>query len=933
MFRYEFLLMRKLLAFLLLSSLFWSLTASATQGFQSVYLQANETVQLRKQIRKWIPDTPTDNPEVVFQALRDGKFVTDQELRIRSEENAWYAFRYYVEPGFIDPQVLLRFIVGRNYVADVFVLDGQNWEKISVPDFDNPLFKPLFIGSYAVALPADDTREYWVLIKPVSEYPIVLKTELTTDRAYFSDLVWLQVPTLLACGAVMAMIALVLAWKWRNPGLRSLFLAFALLAVFSRLLHVGYLPALYQWWWFYIGEVYASMFMLEQILFLVLVMKLVDIHLESAWLRRLSWGVVMVMVAMIPLSVTLWINNWFFFSIFRGVIVLALVLEFVLVIRAVLIGRDTAIYVTLATVATFGITCFQIWRNIDLLQSEMIFLAIRETTFVLMVMALTIAILRYGKEKLPVMPAANDNLLADLSSAWANDVYTLSQELRTPTTGVIGMAQLLQRSGLDQSQRHYANVIVASTNEIVDTLSAVLDITRINSKNFHLDSVPFSIEQLFQFLADFFEFDMTEVESHIDGKFSDKMPLFYIGDQVRLQEVLAIAMRTLLRFTTERLQLNISREEDGYSSDVILKFVIDARDIRLSQEARQRFVDILKDSDDSLMLFGGARGSAELGLVLIRKIIREMYGQIGIEQPGNRAMSIWFTVKLQIDNNKQLKFDRDQAQLRNKQVAVIYSSTMFAENIVKHFCSWGMDARVISDASDWQTFPIDEFDIIAISNACKWPVAKVLEMAAEKNIPVLLSDSFTKNQVALTDLPVMRIANLSMGSTLSDMMGAMVNLILNRDITALNKAPDDVGRFRQCKVLLAEDNPVNQQVVMAMLRNLGVDADCVNDGSEVLPLIFDRPEYYDLILMDYDMPQMNGIETARALRMRRRNSAFKSLTICCLTAHATSDVREQCIAAGMDAVLVKPISMSVLEDYLSSVVERLDNCSSIEEYD
>jgi CheY-like chemotaxis protein len=304
-----------------------------------------------------------------------------------------------------------------------------------------------------------------------------------------------------------------------------------------------------------------------------------------------------------------------------------------------------------------------------------------------------------------------------------------------------------------------------------------------------------------------------------------------------------------------------------------------------------------------------------------------MGGHIELDVGSGRSVAISFTVRLQVDNNRQLKFLRDQAQLRNKRVAVIYSSTMFAENVAKHFVSWGMDARVIADNSDWQKFPIEDYDILALSNACKWPIANILELAAEKNIPVLLSDGLSNNQLSITDFPVMRIAHVAMGSMLSDMTGAMVNLLLNRDVVGINRRASKENRYEQFRVLLAEDNLVNQQVIMAMLRNLGIDAECVSDGSEVLPRIFDRPEYYDLILMDYEMPQMNGIETARALRMRRRNSAFKPLTICCLTAHATSDVREECIAAGMDAVLVKPVNISVLEAYLDSVFRRLDAVS------
>jgi CheY-like chemotaxis protein/signal transduction histidine kinase len=916
---------RLIIIFLLFFSILGSSVASAAQAFQSVYLQSDGSVLLRKQLRKWVPETKTDNPEIAFQALRAGRFLVDQDLRVKDEEGAWYAFRYYVEPDFPDHEVLLRFIVGRNYEADVYVLQQGEWKKSHIPDFRNPQFESLLGGGYALRLPADENEEYWVLIKPDSKFPVVLRTELTSERGYYQSMLKQQVPLLASCGAVLAMMGLVLAWRWRNPQIRIIFLILGLVSIFSRLLHYGYFSNLSQMWWFNLGEIYTALFMLEQIFFLGLILSLVNIKKECLWLKFSAFILMTSFILLIPISLTEWGTSWFVFSIFRFLIVFALVLEFVLAIRAVLIGNPSAIYVTLATLASFCIICFQVWKNIDLLQSELVYLIVRDTTFSLMMMVLTIAILRYGKKPAVKHEGSNKAAIQELTNAWANDIYTLSQELRTPTTGVIGMAQLLQRSGLDNSQRHYANVIVASTNEIVDTLGAVQDITRINSKNFQLDAVPFSIEQLFQFLADFFEFDLTEVESHIDGKFSDKMPLFFVGDQVRLQEVLAIAMRTLLRFTNERLALNITNEEQTLSSNVSLRFVIDAKDLRLSQEAKQRFVDILKESEDGLMLFGGARGSAELGLVLIKKIVREMNGEIGIDLSPGRAVSLWFTVKLMVDFNKQLKFDRDQAQLRNKRLAVIYSSQMFAENMVRHFSAWGIDAHAVNDNDDWQKFDIEDYDLLTISNSCKWPVAKILQLAAAKNIPVLLSDGINNNQLAFTDLPRMRVAHMSMGSTLSEITTAMVSLLTHRDVMHANKITQSVGQLSQFKVLVAEDNPVNQQVIMAMLRNLGVDADCVSDGSEVLPLIFDRPEYYDLILMDYDMPQMNGIETARALRMRRRNSAFKPLTICCLTAHATSEIREQCIAAGMDAVLVKPINMSILEEYLRSVFARLDS--------
>jgi len=919
-------LMRKLFLFLLLlSSLGHPVVVSATQVFQAVYLQDGGSVPLTKQIKKWIPEKNTDDPELVFKALRDGKFQVDQELRINPEEQAWYAFRYYVEPGFSATDVWLRFIVTRFFRADIYVLDEYRWNKYSLPDFSSgSSFVQLQNDSYAAKLPISDSQEYWVLIKPYPDVPLSLKTELTTESAYYKSIFEQQMPGLLASGAVLAMMLLVLSWKWRNPSVRCVLLVYAAISVFSRFLHFGYFPALTQMFWFDIAHLYTALFVLQQIFFLVLVMWLVDIEKEVNWLKFLSWFLLGLLVLQLPLEVIPWGSNQFIFVYIRILVVMVLILEFVLVIRAVLLGRDVAGYLILATVASFGIISFQVWQTIGLLQSEILYLIIRETTFSLMFLALTIAVLRYKKRKKDDATIVASRQSIDIYDAWVSDIYTLSQELRTPTTGVIGMAQLLQRGGLDKSQRHYANVIVSSANEIVDTLGAVLDITRIHAKKFHLDSVQFSIEQLFQFLADFFEFDVSEVESHINGRFSEKMPIFFVGDQVRLQEIMAISMRTLLRFTSERLGVNITADDQVGASERLLRFVIEAKDIRLSQEARQRFVEILKNNQEGAMLFGGARGSAELGLVLVNKIVREMGGQIQMDVGSGRSVSIWFTVKLQVDNNRQLKFSRDQAQLRNKRVALIYSSAMFAENVAQHFLSWGMDAQVINDNGDWQVFDFEDYDILALSNASKWPVASILERAAEKNIPVLLSDGLSNNQLSITDFPVMRIAYVAMGSTLSDMTGAMVNLLLNRDVEAINRRATKENRFEQFKVLLAEDNLVNQQVIMAMLRNLGVDAEYVSDGSEVLSKIFDRPEYYDLILMDYEMPQMNGVETARALRMRRRNSAFKPLTICCLTAHATSDVREECIAAGMDAVLVKPVNIVVLEDYLSSVFRRID---------
>lgn len=896
--------------------------ASMASNSPTVYLQSEQTINLRQVLRQWVPPLQTDSPESAFKALNDGKFTANNDMRIKPDQHSWYAFRYFAKPGFADRDVLLRFVVGSEFEADIFYLQNNQWQSIHVPDFANPIFLQLQGGGYGVKLPVDQNIENTVLIKPTAQIPVNMRLDLTTERYYYRSLVEKQIPLLLSLGAIIALMLMVAFWKWRNSKLRFVFLFYAALNIFSGLFFYGYIPQLFQYFWFEIGQVFTVIYLLGQALLLWLVAMLVELDKDSP---KLMFAYRFLMLAFFTVIFSsIFFSVWFIFIIFLTLVLLALVLEFVLAIRAILLGSPVGFYVAMVTVATFGLVSLQAWRNADLLQSENVYMIASQLTTLALFLSLALAVLRYGRTFASEGVASSGVESRRVSTVWANDIATLSQELRTPATGVIGMAQLLQRSGLTPSQRHYANIIVASANDIVDTLGAVLDITKISTGSFSLNAVPFSMEQLFQFLADFFEFDRTDVSARFNGQFLEKMPTFYLGDQVRLQEVIAISMRTLLRFSNERLEFNVTSSDKSTADNILLRFSIEAKDVRLSQEAKQRFVEICNAATEQEMLLGGARGSAELGLVLVKKIISELGGDLGVEYSNNRSMSIWFTVRLAIDFNKQLKFDKEQAQLRNKRLAIIFSSPMFAANVANHFKSWNMDVDVIDDSGNWLSFDFESYDLILLSNACGWPVLKVLERARQLNVPVLLSDSNLNNQVALTDIPNMRIAYFSLGTTLPDMCAAMIDLLSNRDVSHFSKTTANSGVFNQFKVLLAEDNPVNQQVITAMLRNLGIEADCVADGSEVLTQIFERPEYYDLILMDYDMPQMNGVDTARALRMRRRNSAFKPLIICGLTAHATTEVRELCIASGMDAVLVKPVNMGVLEEYLRSVFERLD---------
>jgi PAS domain S-box-containing protein len=378
----------------------------------------------------------------------------------------------------------------------------------------------------------------------------------------------------------------------------------------------------------------------------------------------------------------------------------------------------------------------------------------------------------------------------------------MSHEIRTPMNGVLGMADFLLATGLNQEQQEYAQAIQRSAGSLMSLINDILDFSCIEAGNLQLDRVAFSLRQAIeQASTEFAE------QAHAKGldfvsTISPSVPERAIGDPARLRQVLVNLVGNAVKFT-DRGRIAVAAELVSQTrDDVRLRFTVRDSGIGIPEGDRERLFDTFTQADESNTRKYGGTG---LGLAIAKQLVELLGGEIGMENEPGGGSQFWFTASL----GNALKADAPSAptpQVRSKPV-----------------------------------------------------------QAAPKPQP-MASTSQTSTPAAL---PFKRI-------------------------------------------LLAEDNEINQRITLRLLQKLGLAADAVVNGREAVEAL--EKQKYDLVLMDCQMPDMDGFEATAVIRSREGKSGHQ--TICALTANAMAGDRERCLAAGMDDYISKPVGLEKLRDAL-----------------